>query len=120
VGTAMAFSVKLAPGVRVGASSRGVRTSLGPRAARVHVGAGRTGFSTGAGPVSYATTVARGSSRPRTSGSGSVSDIWREMKADRELLRSGEVNRLLEEVAAARAERRSKFEEARRRRLWLT
>lgn len=36
------------------------------------------------------------------------------MKADRELLRSGEINRLLEEVAAARAERRLKFDEARR------
>jgi hypothetical protein len=31
---AMAFSIKLAPGFRVSASSRGVRTSMGPRAAR--------------------------------------------------------------------------------------
>lgn len=53
----MGFSVKLAPGVRVRASSRGVRTSLGPRAARLHVGGGRTGFSTGAGPVSYYTSA---------------------------------------------------------------
>ena len=45
----MSFSVKIAPGVRVRASSRGVRTSIGPRVARVHVGAGRTGISTGAG-----------------------------------------------------------------------
>src|SRR4051812_27450992 len=63
----MGFSVKLAPGVRVRASSRGVRTSIGPRAARVHVGAGRTGFSTGAGPVGYYTSLGgRPSSRPRT------------------------------------------------------
>jgi hypothetical protein len=47
----LGFSVKLAPGVRVRASSRGLRTSIGPRAARVHVGGGRTGFSTGAGPI---------------------------------------------------------------------
>lgn len=62
----MGFSVKLAPGVRVRASSRGVRTSLGPRAARVHVGAGRTGFSTGVGPVGYYTSV--GGSRRRSGG----------------------------------------------------
>src|SRR6266536_693357 len=48
----MGFSFKVAPGVRIRASSRGVRTSVGPRAARVHFGSGRTGFSSGAGPVS--------------------------------------------------------------------
>ena len=46
----MGFSVKIAPGVRVRASSRGVRTSIGPRVARVHVGAGRTGFPPERGP----------------------------------------------------------------------
>src|SRR3954470_404569 len=53
----LGFSVKLAPGVRIRASSRGVRTSIGPRAARIHVGGGRAGFSTGAGPVSYYTPL---------------------------------------------------------------
>ncbi len=48
-------SVKVAPGVRIRATSRGVRASVGPRAARVHVGNGRAGFSTGVGPVSYYT-----------------------------------------------------------------
>jgi hypothetical protein len=67
----MGFSVKLMPGVRVRASSRGVRTSLGPRVARVHVGGGRSGFSTGVGPVSYYTSTGAGrrrssSSRSRT------------------------------------------------------
>lgn len=60
----MGFSVRVAPGVRVRASSRGLRASVGPRAARVHFGSGRTGFSTGAGPVSYYTSVGRG--RPST------------------------------------------------------
>lgn len=46
-------SMKVAPGVRLRASSRGIRASVGPRAARVHVGDGRAGFSTGAGPFSY-------------------------------------------------------------------
>lgn len=44
--------LKVAPGVKIRASSRGMRASVGPRAARVHFGAGGTGFSTGAGPVS--------------------------------------------------------------------
>ena len=56
----MGFSFKVAPGVRIRASSRGIRTSVGPRAARVHFGAGRTGFSSGAGPVSFYTSVGGG------------------------------------------------------------
>jgi len=59
----MGFSIKIMPGVRIRASSRGIRASAGPRAARIHVGGGRTGFSTGVGPVSYYT-----SGRRRTSG----------------------------------------------------
>lgn len=48
----MGVYFRVAPGVRVRVSSRGVRTSLGPRAARLHVGGGyRPGVSTGAGPV---------------------------------------------------------------------
>lgn len=61
----MGFSVRIAPGVRVRASSRGVRASFGPRAARVHVGGGRAGFSSGAGPLSYYTSI--GGSTRRTS-----------------------------------------------------
>ncbi|MFI9811373.1 DUF4236 domain-containing protein [Saccharothrix variisporea] len=67
----MGFSVKLAPGVRIRASSRGLRASVGPRAARLHVGAGRTGFSTGVGPVGYYTSLS-GGSRGRTSSRRSV------------------------------------------------
>lgn len=55
--------MKLAPGVRIRASSRGIRTSIGPRAARLHVGAGRTGVSTGVGPVSLYTSIGSGSRR---------------------------------------------------------
>src|SRR3954470_10325030 len=63
----MGFSIKIAPGVRVRASSRGVRTSIGPRAARLHVGAGRTGVSTGVGPVGYYTSLGGRPSRRRPS-----------------------------------------------------
>lgn len=66
------FSVRLAPGVRVRASSRGIRTSIGPRAARVHVGAGRTRVSTGAGPFTVSSGVGgtrrAASSRGRSTG----------------------------------------------------
>ncbi len=65
----LGVSFKIAPGVRVRASSRGVRASVGPRAARVHVGAGRTRISTGAGPVTLSTTLGG----PRRSTSRSVS-----------------------------------------------
>lgn len=62
----MGFSVKIAPGVRIRASSRGIRTSVGPRAARLHVGGGRTGFSSGVGPVGFYTSLS--GTRKRSSG----------------------------------------------------
>jgi hypothetical protein len=65
----MGFSFKVAPGVRIRASSRGIRTSVGPRAARAHIGAGRTGFSSGAGPVSFYTSLGGGRRGGRRSGS---------------------------------------------------
>ena len=67
----MGFSIKLAPGVRVRASSRGLRTSVGPRAARVHFGAGRAGVSTGAGPVGFYTSLGSGRSRSGSRGGSS-------------------------------------------------
>lgn len=73
----MGISIKLAPGVRVRASSRGIRASVGPRAARIHVGSGRTGFSTGVGPVGYYTSLGGSSRRSdgsaRRSSTGAVS-----------------------------------------------
>lgn len=64
----MGFSVKLAPGLRVGVSSRGVRTSIGPRVSRVHLGAGGLGVSTGAGPVGYYKHLGGSPGGRRTSG----------------------------------------------------
>ena len=46
----MGFYFKVAPGVRLKVSSRGIRAGVGPRVARVHVGSGRPGISTGIGP----------------------------------------------------------------------
>jgi len=62
------FSVRLAPGVRISASPRGLRAHVGPRGARVHIGGGRTGISTGAGPFTYYTSAGGGSRSRRTPG----------------------------------------------------
>lgn len=66
------FSFKIAPGVRVSASSRGLRTHLGPRMARVHVGGGRTGMSTGAGPFTAYQSVGAPARRTTSRSSGGV------------------------------------------------
>lgn len=63
----MGFSLKIAPGVRIRASRRGLRTSVGPRALRMHVGAGRTGLSSNVGPFDvYSSTRGRRSSSSGT------------------------------------------------------
>lgn len=117
----MGFSVKLAPGVRIRASSRGVRTSVGPRIARVHVGGGGTGFSTGAGPVSYYGSVgggrrpSNGGSRTGSAGSGSVS---RELAATRAAQaradKAAEGQRLLEALQAVERIHHGEFRVAER------
>ena len=65
---------RVAPGVSIRASGRGIRTSVGPRAARVHVGAGRTAVSSGVGPftVSRTSRGGRRSSNGRSSRSGGM------------------------------------------------
>lgn len=63
----MRVSLRVMPGLRVSASSRGFRTHVGPRAARLHFGTGAPGVSTGAGPVSLYQSLGRRSSRPARS-----------------------------------------------------
>ncbi len=46
-------SFRLGRFVRVRHSSRGVRLSIGPRAARLHVGGGKPGVSAGTGPFTW-------------------------------------------------------------------
>lgn len=62
----MGLSFKVAPGVRVRASSRGLSAGIGPRAARVHVGSRGVGVSSGIGPFSGYTSLSGG----RRSGAG--------------------------------------------------
>jgi hypothetical protein len=56
----MGLSFKVAPGVRIRASSRGLSAGVGPRAARVHVGTRGVGVSSGVGPVSGYTHLGGG------------------------------------------------------------
>ncbi len=83
------MSFKVAPGVRIRASSRGVSAGIGPRAARVHVGSRGVGISSGVGPVSAYTRVGGGSrgkpaarAKPRSSGptKASIAAYERELK----------------------------------------
>jgi len=78
----MGFSIKLAPGVRIRASSRGIRTSVGPRIARVHVGGGRTGVSTGLGPVGFYTSLGGSSRRGGVSTNAASRSLTAAAKAD--------------------------------------
>lgn len=73
----LSVGFKIAPGLSVRASGRGIRTSAGPRVARVHVGGGSSTLSSGFGPFAASTTSSgnrknkrpakrTGSSRSRT------------------------------------------------------
>jgi len=62
----VSFSIRLAPGLRVRASSRGLRVSAGPRASRLHLGAGTPGISTGAGRFGYYHSLGGGTGRTRS------------------------------------------------------
>jgi hypothetical protein len=69
----MGIGFKVAPGVRIRASSRGISAGVGPRAARVHVGTRGVGVSSGVGPVSGYTHLGGGSRKTSSRGSGRVS-----------------------------------------------
>ena len=62
--------MKIMPGVRIRASSRGFSVGVGPRVARVHVGTRGVGVSTGVGPFGAYGHLGGGGSRQRASGGG--------------------------------------------------
>ena len=88
----MGFAFRVAPGLRVAMTPRGIRAGVGPRVARMHVGAGPVGVSTGVGPFTTWTTLDRltGRSGTRSQGYGSQPGSASERRA--------------EEFAAAQAE----------------
>ncbi len=62
----MGLYIRIFPSLKVRVSKRGLRRSLGPRAARLHVGAGGTGISTGAGWWTWYKPLRRRSRRRRS------------------------------------------------------
>jgi hypothetical protein len=92
----MGFYFKIAPGVKVRATRRGLRASVGPRAARVHFGAGGTGVSTGAGPVSLYHAVGSGRGRQGSNGPSRTSIAAQERR-----MRQAEKLQDAREMAAA-------------------
>lgn len=92
----MGFYFRVAPGVKVRLTSRGVRTSLGPRAARLHVGAGGPGVSTGAGPVSYYHGLGASGSRRRSSTGQHSRSLAAATKAERAQLIAEAIDAVLE------------------------
>lgn len=75
----MGIGLRIMPGVRISASSRGIRAGVGPRVARVHAGSGGVGFSSGAGPLTVY-TGALGSKR-RSSSRTSLAAYERQLRA---------------------------------------
>jgi hypothetical protein len=64
----MRKSFKVAPGVRISASSRGISAGIGPRAARVHVSSRGVGMSSGVGPVSSYSRFGGGARKSSSAG----------------------------------------------------
>lgn len=95
------MSFKVAPGVRIRASSRGISAGVGPRAARVHVGTRGVGVSSGVGPFSTYSHLGGG----RTSTSASSRSTYRgptkaSVAAHERELRAAERQADIEKVAA--------------------
>lgn len=100
----MGFGFRVAPGVRIRMSSRGVSAGLGPRVARVHVGSrGGIGLSSGVGPFSTYSSLSSGRSsgsrRSRSGGYGgpTASSIAAQERAQRKLERLQEIQEVANE-----------------------
>ena len=98
----MGIGLRIAPGVRISASSRGIRAGVGPRAARVHVGSGGVGLSTGAGPLTYYTGAS--GSRRRSSGTGSLAAYERQIREAERLDAIEEIASLERKLVSAHLE----------------
>lgn len=62
----VSIGFRVAPGVSLSASHKGLGASVGPRVARVHAGPGSAGISSGLGPLSISTSLSgKSRSQPR-------------------------------------------------------
>ena len=96
----MGMSFKVAPGVRIRASSRGISAGVGPRAARVHVGTRGVGVSSGVGPFSTYSHLSGGSGRAARSRPRSVGPTKAAIAAAERDVRTAERETDIERVAA--------------------
>lgn len=96
----MGMSFKVAPGVRIRASSRGISAGVGPRAARVHVGTRGVGVSSGIGPFSTYSHLGGGGTRQSRSGPRSVGPTKAAIAAAERSVRAAEREADIERVAA--------------------
>src|ERR1700743_2141395 len=114
----MGMSFKVAPGVRIRASSRGISAGMGPRTARVDVGTRGVDVSSGVGPVSGYTHLAGG----RASGTGKRSSYGGPTKASiaarereaKEAAREVDIERVAELEGALVSVHSASFPEAQR------
>jgi hypothetical protein len=94
----MGFYFKVAPGVKIRATKRGLRASVGPRAARVHFGAGGTGVSTGAGPVSLYRAIGGVRSRGAGPSQTSIAAYERQRRQAEKLQQAGELQAAFQRI----------------------
>lgn len=81
---------RVSPGLRLRATRRGPRISIGPRIARVHVGGGRSAVSAGRGPFTVWSTLAGGGhATPSSSPTGNrKAAAWQDQRAHLDTLLS--------------------------------
>lgn len=116
----MGLSFKIAPGVRIRASSRGLSAGVGPRAARVHVGTRGVGVSSGVGPFSGYASLSGGGRRSSTGGvqrrayGPTKAAIAAQERERRAAQREAEINEVKTREDALTSVHRQSFPEARR------
>jgi hypothetical protein len=81
VGSGVGFRV--APGVRLRATSRGPRVSIGPRISRIHLGGGQPAVSAGNGPFTLWSTLSGGGHDAPAGGDAATrkADEWASVRA---------------------------------------
>ena len=113
----MGFGFRVAPGVRLKVSSRGVSAGIGPRIARAHIGTSGVGISSGVGPFSTSSWVGGGHGGR---GSYGGQDDWTEsaqLQAEREARRLAKDQAILaaiDEIDRVRSIHRAAFDPASR------
>jgi len=116
----MGMSFRLAPGVRVRASSRGISAGVGPRAARVHVGTRGVGVSSGVGPFSAYSSLgggrgsAGGGGRRASYGGPTKASIAAREREAKAAAREADIDRVIALENALVSPHKANFPEARR------